>query len=340
MLAKESLYGALYKSGALSLFRGAAARIDGLSKRAGLPLPQRGVLIYMLHQITEPSTPFRRGIELDLFDAFCAHLAQHYQVLPLEELERQRRSGRVPSRAVALTFDDGHADNYHLALPVLRRYNLPATVFVCTGFINHALIPWSTRLALILEHAKRPTGPVEVDGIALELATVDERLRMQDKLWGHFQLMKKARTNALLDQLAERLDVDVVALARKQVLTWEQIAEMDALGFRAGAHTVMHPFLTRIPLDQARREMQQSKEELEGRLGRKIETFAYPNGKEQDYSTDLMAAAREVGFSLAVTALHGANDGRRDPFDLRRVSLYGGLEDAATRLERFFYATG
>lgn len=331
--------GALYKTGALSFFREAAARLDGLTKGAGLPLPQRGVLIYIFHQITQPSTPFRRGIDLDLFDAFCAHLAEHYQVLPLEELERQRRSGRVPSRAVALTFDDGHADNYHLALPVLRRYNLPATVFVCTGFINHTLRPWSARLALILEHAERPTETVEVDGIPLDLSTVDQRLRMQDVLWRHFQLMDKARTHALLDELAEQLNVDVVALADKQVLTWEQIAEMDALGFRAGAHTVMHPFLTRIPLADAKREMQQSKEELEGRLGRRIETFAYPNGKGHDYNADLMAVAREVGFSLAVTALHGANDARRDPFALRRVSLYGGLEAAALRLERFFYAT-
>lgn len=221
---------------------------------------------------------------------------------------------------------------------MLRRYNLPATVFVCTGFINHALIPWSTRLALVLEHATRPSEPVEVDGIPVELATLEQRLAMQDKLWAHFQHMDKARTNALLDQLADELAVDARALARDQVLTWEQIAEMDALGFRAGAHTVMHPF-TRIPLAEARREMQESKEEPEGRLKRKIETFAYPNGKEQDYNSDLMAAARDVGFSLAVTALHGANDARRDPFALRRVSLYGGLEDAATRLERFFYAT-
>ncbi|MCK5799686.1 MAG: polysaccharide deacetylase family protein, partial [Deltaproteobacteria bacterium] len=126
------------------MFRATATRADAIIKRVALPLPQRGTMIYMLHQLTKEETPFRDGIDVDLFDAFCRHLAAHYEVLPLEELERQRHSGKVPSRAVALTFDDGYADNYHLALPILRRYGLPATVFVTTGFINRTHIPWAT----------------------------------------------------------------------------------------------------------------------------------------------------------------------------------------------------
>jgi peptidoglycan/xylan/chitin deacetylase (PgdA/CDA1 family) len=337
---KDTLLWLMYRSGAVSLFRQASTRVDRIAKRTGLlPLPERGAMIFMLHQITERSTPFRRGIDVELFDAFCAHLAEHYQVLPLDELERQRRSGRVPSNGIALTFDDGHADNYHLALPILRRYNLPATVFVTTGFINNRYVPWATRLALVLERAPRPDGPIQLDGLTLDLSTIERRLTVQAQLGQHFQNMEKVRTHALIDELADRVGVDVRDAAYRELCSWEQLAEMNNAGFRPGAHTVSHPFLTRIPIDQARREMAESKEEIEGRLKTKVDSFAYPNGKEHDYNAEVMDAARQVGFSLAVTALHGVNDASRNPFDLRRVGLYGQLADAVARIERWFYAT-
>lgn len=340
MQLKDNLLWLMYRSGAVSVFRHASTRLDGLAKRTGLlPVPERGAMIFMLHHITERSTPFRGGIDVEFFDAFCAHIAEHYEVLPLEELERRRRSGRVPSRGIALTFDDGHADNYHLALPVLRRYNLPATVFVTTGFIDHRYVPWATRLALVLERTSRPDGPIELDGLTLDLGTIERRLAAQTQLCRHFQNMEKARTNALIDELAERVGVDVKQACYRELCSWEQLAEMNNAGFRPGAHTVSHPFLTRIPLEDARREMAQSKEEIEGRLKTKIESFAYPNGKEGDYNPALMDAARQVGFSLAVTALHGVNDATRSPFELRRVGLYGQLPDAVARIERWFYAT-
>ncbi|PID38974.1 MAG: hypothetical protein CSB49_02800 [Proteobacteria bacterium] len=340
MQLKDNLLWLMYRSGAVSVFRNASTRLDGLVKRTGLiPLPERGAMIVMLHQITEDSTPFRRGLDVDVFDAFCAYIAKHYDVLPLEELERRRRSGRVPSRGIALTFDDGHADNYHLALPILRRYHLPATVFVTTGFINNDYVPWSTRLALILEHAQPPDGPIDLDGLTLDLSSIDRRLAAQAQLGEHFQNLEKARTDALIDELGERLNVAVEEACKREICTWEQLTEMNNAGFRPGAHTVSHPFLTRIPVEDARREMAQSKEEIEGRLKTKVESFAYPNGKERDYNDAVRDAARQVGFSLAVTALHGVNDATRDPFDLRRVGIYGQLPNAIARIERWFYAT-
>lgn len=336
---KESLFWMMHKSGGLGLFRQGASRFDVLQKRFSLPLPKRGTLIYMLHQITEAATPFRHGIAVEQFDAFCYEISKHYDVLPLDELEMRRRNGRLPSKAIALTFDDGHADNYHLALPILRRYNLPATVFVTTGFIDGLTSPWSTRVALMLEKANTPAGPLSLDGVPLSLATLQERLATQKRLNAHFQHMDQPKMEDLMAELAELLNVDIREALKKEILTWDEIKDMDSHGFCAGAHTVMHPFLTRIPLDQAKEEMGRSKEIIEGHLGRKVESFAYPNGKSQDYNADIMKAAQEVGYSCAVTARFGANDQYRNPYDLRRVGLYGTLSDAMVHLERFFYAT-
>ena len=335
---KDAIFSAAHRSGGLAAGRFTANLLESFRTGIGKP-PRRGSLIYILHQITDPSTPFRHGIALDLFEAFCQHLHRHAQVLPLEELEERRRNGLNCNRAVAITFDDGYADNYHLALPVLRKYNLPATVFVTTGFINRTCSPWSSRLALLLKNTPVERDDLVLDDVALLLSTEKERLKTQGRLSAHFQNMDPERREPLMTQLEELLQVDISDELNNEMLTWDQLREMDEYGFCAGGHTVSHPFLSRVSTADAEREMRDGREEIEQRLGRKVRVFAYPNGKEADYNNDVMQAAERAGFEAAVTALPGANTMNRNPFDLRRVGIYGTLSNALVQLERFFYAT-
>ncbi|MBW2735879.1 MAG: polysaccharide deacetylase family protein, partial [Deltaproteobacteria bacterium] len=280
-----------------------------------------------------------QGVPLSLFEGLCEHLSQHYQVLPLEELERLRQAGRVPARAVALTFDDGYADNYRLAFPVLKRYGLPATIFVTTDFLNRRAIPWATKLQLILEHAEPPDAPPVLEGVPISLETFAARERSYVQLVDLLQHAESKRKHQQIDILAEELGVDVKLLAETELITWDQLVEMDAEGFTAGGHTITHPFLTRIPAAQVERELRESKAELESRLGHAVRTLAYPNGKEDDFSPEVVAATEAAGYELAVTALFGANSRNESPYTLRRVSLDGPLNGVLARLERYYYYT-
>ena len=97
----------------------------------------RGLLILTYHRVLEAEDPLRRGeITQHAFAKHLRVLRRWFNVLQLSKAWRRTRDRTLPARAVAITFDDGYADNAELALPILRHEGLPATFFVATGFLD------------------------------------------------------------------------------------------------------------------------------------------------------------------------------------------------------------
>ena len=342
MIRLRPTIGALaLRTGALSLWRRGALGVDALLKRVRLAARvQRGVLIFVFHRISDRDNPFRPGTPLGLFDQVCAHLAEHYEVLPLDELER-RRFGRRASRAVAITFDDGYADNHRLALPVLRRYGLPATVFITTGCMEGRHILWTSRLAWTLEHGVVPDEPVILCGRQLALNTPGERLIALAQLKQQLKEVDESEREEALAQLAETLRVNQEGgELQREMLTWDELREMEASRFIAGAHTVSHPILSRESEARQRAEICDGRDVLEAQLRRRVDLFAYPNGGPADYDETTVGVVRSAGFRLACTMRFAANDETVSPYELRRVSVYmDNFPELALYTERFFYLT-
>src|SRR6266699_6072999 len=127
--------------------------------------------ILTFHRVNDDHDPFMPSLPTAVFAGRMAHIARHYQVLPVEELALRLRQGRAPRDALALTFDDGYRDNLTHVAPILKRLGLPATIFLVTGHIDtpHAL--WFDRLALAFKTAT--ARRVELaDGRPLSLGTV------------------------------------------------------------------------------------------------------------------------------------------------------------------------
>jgi peptidoglycan/xylan/chitin deacetylase (PgdA/CDA1 family) len=323
------------------MWRQGAAKLDQLNKRAGLmPQLERGTLILVFHRICETLNPFQPGTPVQLFDWICGHLAESYQVLPLDELEERRLSRTPPSTAIAITFDDGYVDNHELALPILRRHRLPATVFVTTGCIEGKNLLWTSRLGWILEHGAQPENPVEIRGRSFALGSRKARLQALSHLKLELKELDQVEREEILERLRQAMRVEGFSGLQREMLSWSQLREMDASGFRAGGHTVNHPILSREPLPQLRLELSGCREELEGQLGRKVNLFAYPNGGPADYNLEVMQETRRAGYRLACTMLFGANHPAVNPYELRRVSVYADtFPGIALQMERFFYLT-
>jgi peptidoglycan/xylan/chitin deacetylase (PgdA/CDA1 family) len=338
LIAKQTIASLILHTDLLDLWRWGAIRIDQLNKRLRLaPQLQRGSLIFVFHRITDRPNPFRSGLSVELFDRLCQHLAEHYVVLPLAELEAQRVSDGSSS-AVAFTFDDGYADNYRLALPILRRYGLPATVFITTGCMEGRNLLWTSRLAWTLEHGAPGSDSVSLRGRPLQLSTTEDRLRVLEMLKQELKELDHVEREEILVELAEAMGVVDFSGLQREMLTWDQLAEMEAAGFIAGAHTVSHPILAREPRERVREEITRSRDELEGRLRRKVDLFAYPNGGATDYDDLTIEEVRRAGFRLSCTMAFGANSAAVSPYELRRVSVYmDNFPEFAMYLERFFY---
>ncbi len=246
--------------------------------------------------------------------AFAAQmdlLARRFRVLPLEEMFDFLREDRpLPSGSVSVTFDDGYADNYTHALPILRRHRLPATVFLATGHVGGArgLFWWDE----VSRWRAAGKWAIEVEGLGRRaLRTLAER----DALLGELKRLPVDDAVRRVRDASDRAGLEPSPEAGKEFLTWDQAREMGREGIELGAHTVSHCLLPRESPERRRREATESRAAIERETGRPCRFFCYPDGAVTD---DVAAEIRSLGFAGAVAT--GARDVVQEPpLDLYRV---------------------
>jgi peptidoglycan/xylan/chitin deacetylase (PgdA/CDA1 family) len=291
---------------------------------AGLPLlawPVRPVLsILIYHRVLPVPDPLRAGEpDATRFDQQMRYLARHFSVLPLREAFRRLRAGTLPRRACCITFDDGYADNLTVALPILEKYGLPATVFIASGYLDGG--------RMFNDAAIDALGAASGDALDLEeIGLGRHALGTQEK--------RRAAIGAVLEELKyrppDRRETDVARLVelcgcgelpRDIMLTSPQVGELSRRGVEIGGHTVSHAILTTLCDAEARAEIRSGKERLEELTDKPVKVFAYPNGRPQrDYATRHVAMMGELGFELAVSTSPGVANSISDGFQLPRFT--------------------
>jgi peptidoglycan/xylan/chitin deacetylase (PgdA/CDA1 family) len=231
------------------------------------------------------------------------------------------RRGALPDNALAITLDDGYRDNYLHAFPILQRYSIPATIFLATSAIGSDRQLWHddvfSAFRETAEPALEPFGP---DGIQGSLATVQDRLHLQQAILTYIRTLSETGRIAAVSRLRDTLRVGPPLKAPGLMLSWEEVAAMNSAGIRFGSHTATHPILSRADGTQARREIVESKRAIEERLGVRVEGFAYPNGSRADFLPETKALLREAGYEYAVTTIPGSNEPGEDVYELRRAT--------------------
>jgi len=295
----------------------------------------RPYLVLLYHRVNDDRVRFFAGVPVARFSLDLERMLEQGPALRLAELVERSISGDVPPGAWALTFDDGYRDNLTQALPVLRRWGVPATIFLTTGPIDDRGPLWHDRV--FDAFAAAPNLALEVEGVPHDLsADAGRRAALQAFLAAIRRLEPEART-ARIDALVARLGVRENSPSDR-MLTWEEARAMKGQGIDFGGHTVTHPILTRMPLARAAEEIAACRARIAERLGVPVSLFAYPNGSREDWNTEVAAAVRDAGYRAAVTTEWGANRAGTDPFALHRVGLWhADAGEAAARLawERF-----
>lgn len=284
------------------------------------PAGRRGRLsILIFHRVlAQPDPLFPDLPDVATFEARMRWVRDWFNVLPLAQAIERLGSGTIPARALAITFDDGYADNEELAAPILKRLGLTATFFVATGFLRGTCM-WNDQVIEAIRGCEAELIDLSALGMACHsLATLDARRDTIGALLTGIKHLEPARRQAVTDQIV------AAAGARPSLglmMRPEQVRSLRALGMSVGAHTVTHPILTRLSPLAALAEMRDSKDELERILGEPVELFAYPNGvPAQDYAQEHAAMARECGFAAAVSTAWGAASIRSDRFQLPRFT--------------------
>jgi peptidoglycan/xylan/chitin deacetylase (PgdA/CDA1 family) len=279
--------------------------------------PRLSVLAY--HRVLSAPDPLRPSEPTAAeFEHRMRWVKANFNVLPLTAAVRALREGRLPERALSITFDDGYADNHDIALPILARLGLPATFFVATGFLDGGCM-FNDVVIEALRQAPAPELDLEDLRLGRHPIGPDaERARAVEQILARLKYFEPERRGRIAFEIARRAACRVPS---DLMMSSEQVMALHGAGMELGAHTVSHPILAEIPLGRARHEMDASRARLESITGAPVRLFAYPNGSpRRDYQAEHAALARELGFEAAVSAAWGAACSGDDLYQLPRFT--------------------
>jgi peptidoglycan/xylan/chitin deacetylase (PgdA/CDA1 family) len=315
-----------------------------------------GACVLLYHRVAE--------VEQDplLLCVTPKHFAEHLDVLrgtggamSLETLARRSHDKQLPRRGVAVTFDDGYADNLLAAKPLLEKSDIPATVFTTAGQIDSDREFWWDEIErLLLLPGTLPATEHHDLGDAAQYSQEDvNRFRG----WNVLDTTTPTRRHAIYRDLIQRLsglghrqrDASVACLRQwasdtgsgrstHRAMTAAETAELADSGcVEVGAHTVTHSKLSAIPLAEQRDEISGSKTRLEAVIGRPVRSFAYPFGTMSDYTVDTVALVRAAGFEYACSNVGRPVRAGADAFQLPRIVVrdWDG-DEFAKRLRGWF----
>jgi peptidoglycan/xylan/chitin deacetylase (PgdA/CDA1 family) len=283
------------------------------------PGPRGRLSILVFHRVLEHPDPlFHDTPDAASFEAQMRWVRNWCNVLPLAQAVQRLHDGTIPPRALAITFDDGYADNEAVAARVLNRLGMSATFFVTTGYVDGGVM-WNDRVGEALRRCTADAVDLRELGLRhYPLATLDERRQSVIRLILDVKHADPERRQALVDGI-------VAACGGREppspMMSAAQVRNLRALGMDVGAHTVTHPILTRLDPASARSEIERSKAWLETLLDHPVPLFAYPNGHpNHDYAAEHVQMVRDCGFDAAVTTAPGAASIRSDRFQLPRIA--------------------
>ena len=310
-----------------------------LAGRAAL-LPTRLLLgaplgILMYHAVVERPLPLPDWCFLAAarFEAQMRWLAGlPVDVLPLDEAVERLREGRLRRPAVAITFDDGYRNNLEVALPVLERYRLPATIYLATGFVGSDRAMWHCRLVMALGATGRDS--LDWRGERLDLRGPTARAAANGRLQQRVKAVAGADPGGAVAEIEAALGVPVdPAVGRDSPFAMLDAGEIRAapgpVGF--GAHTLSHPILSRLDDARLATEIEGSVAAVGDLTGGPCRSFAYPNGRTEDYDARAVALLEAAGVAVAVTTSEAPNLAAADPLRLARWAIGADLPAAAFR---------
>jgi len=209
---------------------------------------------------------------INMFDKVMWSIQQYYNSVPLQFIiDRLHKGKKITPKTIAITFDDGYRDNLLYAAPILKKYNIPATFFVTSGYINtQRIFPWD-----------------------------------------------------------EASDIS------HPIMTWEEVRELQWMGFEIGAHTINHVNLDKISESKTIQEISQCKKQIEDQVKAPVTTIAIPFGRKKCVSPNAEKIIKEAGYQASCMLRGGKVTEKSNPYYLPRVPIYPSYIEMMMELDNY-----
>jgi len=290
---------------------------------------RKRLLVVAYHGITRSKNPPPAWTLLPapIFEQQICWLAKHYHPVSLREvLSAITTDVQLPHNAVLITLDDGFRNNMTVAYPILKKYKVPAVIFLTVDFVNTDHFFWVDELLLAIIEA----GKQRID---LPLTHPQAKIFFPQKRYieaycAEVECLKRKSSNERIDRLhrtLSRISFDrSLYMDDFGMLTWPEVLRMEEEGLMEfGSHTATHSILANTPKELLEEELAGSKKRLEEQLGHEIKAFCYPNGRfGKDYSPKHRKLLAQYGYQCAFSTDYGLyNPGKDHPFSIPRVGV-------------------
>jgi peptidoglycan/xylan/chitin deacetylase (PgdA/CDA1 family) len=321
----------IFHSGFLSLYLSIYKRVK----------KKHPVVILLYHRFkAENEDSVLPKLYIKSFEQQMFYIKKWYHVITLNELiENIKNKGKFRSPSIAITIDDGFKDNYDLAYPILKYFNLPATIFLTSGLINTQKGPWVDEIGTALSNTKIMDLYVgEILGEpGVSISNNEQKAKTLHRIYEKLvSLDHKKRADLVASLLSTLKETAYLRTRARIMLNWEEIEKMSQNNISFGAHTLTHPTLSRMGFEDAVYEIRESKRVIENQLGIRVKHFAVPNGKNEDFTEDLRKFCRNGEFESVSMTIFGNVTNETDPYNLPRVSPDARLCVFAVELARLF----
>jgi peptidoglycan/xylan/chitin deacetylase (PgdA/CDA1 family) len=279
------------------------------------------VLTY--HRVDEPDAhpwldPGLISASPQAFEMQMKYLAANYQpISALDVIKAFEMKGQntLPPRAVMVTFDDAYCDFEKHAWPILKQYQIPATLFVPTAFPDHPERTfWWDRLFNAIHTTV--IGELNTSSERLTISTALQRNQAYKSIKNFLKTLPHDKAIADVDRICSELDVPP---HDNDILSWDSLRQLVSEGLTLGAHTQNHPIMNCITPDELQKEVIGSLHDLQREIGLVPLTFAYPSGI---YNKEAVKTVERAGFKLAFTTERGINEvSHADRLRLQRINV-------------------
>jgi len=261
-------------------------------------------LVLAYHRVAKlPTDPQFLCVSPSHFREQLEVLRAGFRILSLKQLADALEHSRLPSRSIAVTFDDGYFDNLLEAKPLLQRFEVPATFFITTGYLGTQREFWWDELERVLLVPTQAPAALEIDLSSSkhrwDASTRDQRSLAYRELIELLRPLHPSIRERALQSLRRQCGISEQGRPTHRALTPVEVTQLITDGLLdAGAHTVSHAQLAFLPEDTQREEILTSRRTLEELTGRKVEYFAYPYGTFSDVGDVTRDIVRGAGFKL------------------------------------------
>lgn len=291
-----------------------------VAAKYALPGAERGRFhIFIFHRVLAQVDALFPNSEPDIkrFDKIVQAISSVYNILPLDEAVSNLHSDTLPCRTACISFDDGYLDNYTNALPVLKKYKVPATVFIASRFMQGETM-WNDR---IIEAVKKFDGKFTLPALGVNGSDCSLSENKRHIVSVLIDKIKYFSPTERLDAVSEIETLTKFKQKTRMMMCEEEIRELRKSGILIGAHTQTHPILTSLDDAESGREIGGSKSDIEAVLGETVTSFAYPNGRYgRDYNERHALIVKEAGFEFAVSTNHGIVKKKDSLYELPRFT--------------------